>query len=466
MDEQAILALWQKVRDIYLVTAANGTEKSKAERNFAQVEHIEQDGNKIKIALSSLLTKDYFENEIADKIKMAMKLAGVDDNLTLEYQVVEPDVTPLVRPVEPKEAYRQIKSNQNLSSLPLKKEYTFEEFVVGPSNSWAYACAKGVAQNPGSKEYNPLFIHGGTGLGKTHLMQAIGNAILEHNKNIRLCYVSAETFMNEYYNSIVKHTQDQFRDKYRSMDVLLVDDVQFMTTKENFQEEFFNTFNVLQNAGKQIVMTSDVSPKNLPLIQPRLISRFEGGMVQPIDKPNCETRLAILHKKSEHFKNKIPEFALNFIAQNINSHVRAIEGALSRVKIMVDNDPDYAKNLTNEILHSQLVDLIEKEKKISSRTCEEIIDAVRKKFNLSLEQMTSPDRPQELVTPRQLAMYIAVNFTSMSVKAIAKKFEKSHATVLHGNTRIKNRIDVEPKLRDSLNEILESLGLTMGDINQ
>lgn len=467
MQDQEILTLWQTVRNIYLATTVDSVEKGKAERQFSQVDHIERGDNSIDVFLASMLTKDYFENEIADKIAIAMKLAGAPEGMEIKYFLAETETAPLQKPAEPQPMRAPQKPpTENMSSLPLKKEYTFEEFVCGPSNSWAYACATAVAKKPGSKEYNPLFIHGGTGLGKTHLMQAIGNSILATNKNIRLCYISAETFMNEYYNSIMKHTQDQFRLKYRSMDVLLVDDVQFMTTKENFQEEFFNTFNVLQNAGKQIVMTSDVSPKKLPLIQPRLISRFEGGMVQEIDKPSFETRLAILKKKSENFENKIPEFALNFIAQNINSHVRAIEGALSKVKIMVDNDPNYAKNLTNEVLHAQLIDLIEKEKKLKARTCEEIIEAVRGKYNLTLNQILSSERIQELVTPRQLAMYIAVKFTSMSVKSIALKFNKTHATILHGVKKIENRIDVEPKLRDSLNEILDSLGFTMSDINE
>lgn len=465
MNEQEMKSLWNKWREIILATTSNDTEKAKTDRYFALVGGVEKNGAVLKVKLSSEMAKEFFEKHISDKLRLAFQLTGNSDIAIINYEVGEspesfsqspqaPKPQPVARPAE----------TVNVSTLPLNPQYTFEEFVSGPSNSWAFKAAQGVVASPGAKEHNPLFIHGGTGLGKTHLMQAIGHALLESGKPIRLCYLSAETFMNEYMNAMAKHTIDNFRSKYRSMDVLLVDDVQFMASKLNLQEEFFNTFNALQNAGKQIVMTSDVPPKNLPELEPRLLSRFEGGLMQAIDAPRFETRLAILRKKAENYQNPIPEVALQFIAENIKSHVRAMEGALSKIKIMVDNNPEFAGHLTREMLNLQLMDLVEKERKIKAITCEEIIESVRNKYGISLTQMLSSERTQELVTPRQVAMFISYYFTTLGASGIAPKFNKTHATILSGVKRIKNRLDVEPKLKSDIDEILSSLGLTSKDI--
>lgn len=467
MSEQEMNTLWNKWREIILATTGNDTEKAKTDRYFALVNGVEKNGAVLKVSLNSEMAKEFFEKNISDKLRLAFQLTGNSDIALINYEVGESAEAPVII-TAPKsvKVYPSPRPAEtvNVSTLPLNPQYTFEEFVSGPSNSWAFKAAQGVVTSPGAKEHNPLFIHGGTGLGKTHLMQAIGHALLASGKPIRLCYLSAETFMNEYMNAMAKHTIDGFRSKYRSMDVLLVDDVQFMASKLNLQEEFFNTFNALQNAGKQIVMTSDVPPKNLPELEPRLLSRFEGGLMQAIDAPRFETRLAILRKKAENYPNPIPEVALQFIAENVKSHVRAMEGALSKIKIMVDNNPEFAKNITRDMLNSQLRDLVEKERKIKAITCEEIIESVRNKYGVSLTQLLSSERTQELVTPRQVAMYISYYFTTLGASGIAPKFKKTHATILSGVKRIKNRLDVETKLKAEIDEILSSLGLTSSDI--
>jgi chromosomal replication initiator protein len=240
-----------------------------------------------------------------------------------------------------------------------------------------------------------------------------------------------------------------------------VDDVQFLQKGKQCQEEFFNTFNALQQAEKQIVMTSDVAPKNLPAIEERLISRFEGGMVQEIESPNYETRLAILRKKSENMKPSIPDNALQFIADTIKSHVRAIEGALRKVSIYITMDP--TAQLSNEILSYLLKDFIEKEKNLKKLTIEEIQKTVAKKYSISIDQILSTERTQSIVTPRQLAMYISRKFTTKSLPEIAKRFDKTHATIIHGVKSIKERLDVEEDLKATLSEILSEFGYKMSD---
>jgi len=345
--------------------------------------------------------------------------------------------------------------------MPLNEEYTFDEFVQGPSNSWAYAAANGVVKHPGEVGYNPLFIHGGTGLGKTHLMQAIGNEMRKLNPSMSICYLTAETFLNEYVNSMQNKGINTFREKYRKVDVLLVDDVQFLQKGKMCQEEFFNTFNDLIGKHKQIVMTSDVAPKDLSVLEQRLISRFEGGMVQEIESPSYETRLAILRKKAEGMHPTIPDSCIRFIAEHIKSHVRAMEGALGKVKIMMMIDSSIAMN--DEMLSRLLKDFIEKEKKQKNLTIEEIQTAVANLYTVSISQILSSDRTASIVTPRQLAMYITRKFTNKSLPEIAKKFEKTHATILHGVKTITKRLDVEQELKENLEKILSGLGYSLDD---
>lgn len=463
--------LWERAKAIYIATLQSEQEKAQAARYLSMVSSVTCVDGEFTILTSNAGAAEFLKSEYSSKLATCLNLARSDsqsENLRLNFKydgkrtspAQEPHSRPYVpQPQEPQT--RNIKASSFISTMPLNEDYTFDEFVRGPSNSWALAAAQGVVANPGKSGYNPLFIHGGTGLGKTHLMQAIGNELKKVNPELSICYLTAETFLNEYVNSLTSGQIESFRNKYRSIDLLMVDDVQFLQKGKQFQEEFFNTFNALQQAHKQIVMTSDVAPKKLPSIEERLISRFEGGMVQQIESPSYETRLAILKKKSESLVPSIPDAALEFIADNIKSHVRAIEGALRKVFIFRTMDP--TSEMSSEILSKLLSDFIEKEKSLKKLTIEEIQQAVAKKYSVEVKQILSPERTQSLVTPRQLAMYISRKFTTKGLPEIAEKFEKTHSTVLHGVKTVEKMLDVDEELKSNLEEILAEFGYSMSD---
>ena len=457
--------LWERAKAIYLSTLQSVEEKAQIERYLSMITAVTCTNGNFVVLTSNAYAAEFLKTEYAGKFKSCLDLAGGSPNLTIDFKFDETAKRPaIVMPSALSSEHANVehqKTSTFSSTMPLNEDYTFEEFVRGPSNSWALAAAQGVVSNPGKAGYNPLFIHGGTGLGKTHLMQAIGNELKRRNPGSAICYLTAETFLNEYVNALTNGKIETFRNRYRTIDLLMVDDVQFLQKGKQFQDEFFNTFNALQQAQKQIVMTSDVAPKKLPLIEERLISRFEGGMVQEIESPNYETRLAILKKKSEGMTPSIPDNALEFIAEKINSHVRAIEGALRKVLLFRSMDPTI--NLTNEILSRLLNDFIEKEKNLKKLTIEEIQAAVAKKYSVDIKQILSPERTQSLVTPRQLAMYIARKFTTKGLPEISKLFGKTHSTVLHGVKNIEKQLDVDEELRSNLEEILSEFGYSMSD---
>lgn len=458
------LALWERVKTIYISTLQTQESKESAERYFSMVTRVEHHNNNFVVFVSNSFAKDFIQREYLTSLQTCIHLATGNNELKISF---EQDLVP--QKSEPKNVNEQVVKQKAVrrqdfsSTMPFNEDYTFENFVCGPSNSWAQAAAKGVVNNPGhDDDLNPLFIHGDTGLGKTHLMQAIGNELRKKRPNLSVCYITAETFLNEYINHLMNKTLHEFRDKYRKVDVLLVDDVQFLQKGEQCQEEFFNTFNALKDKHKQIVMTSDVAPKKIPKLEERLISRFEGGMVQEIESPSYETRLAILKKKTENINSPISQNILEFIATNIKSHVRAIEGALSKVKMFIMMNPMIP--VTNDILEQILKDHISKEQTLKKLTIREIQIAVAKKYSVSLDDILSNARPQSVVTPRQLAMFISRKLSTKSLKEIGVEFNKSHATLVHGVDNIKKRLDVESELKTELEEILSDLGCKLSDV--
>lgn len=454
--------MWERAKEIYLSTLHSVEEKSQVDRYLSMILSVSRKGDNFIVLTSNAYAADYLKDNYSERLRKCLELVADGEKIGLEFKYDETAKPAIIMPQN--QMGRQSYSNATstfISTMPLNEEYTFEEFVRGPSNSWALAAAQGVVSNPGKSGYNPLFIHGGTGLGKTHLMQAIGNELKRRNAKMAICYLTAETFLNEYVNALKNGQIETFRNRYRTIDLLMVDDVQFLQKGKQFQEEFFNTFCALWQAHKQIVMTSDVAPKNLPAVEERLISRFEGGMVQEIESPNYETRLAILRKKSESMKPAIPDYALEFIADTIKSHVRAMEGALHRVSIFRSMDP--TENLTKETLSKLLKDFIEKEQTLKKLNIEEIQAVVAKKYSVTITQILSAERTQSIVTPRQLAMYIARKFTTKSLPEIAKLFEKTHATIIHGVKNIEKRLDVESDLKATLAEILSEFGYNLSD---
>ena len=455
-------AMWEKAKNIYLATLQSADEKSQVDRYLSMITSVTNKGGNFTIYTANSYAADYLKDNYSDRLKKCLELVsnGLDINLNFKYDAESKPA--IIIPPQGGEQGKQGRVSTFISTMALNDEYTFDEFVRGPSNSFAFTAAMAVVKNPGKGGNNPLFIHGGTGLGKTHLMQAIGNELHRRDPSLAICYLTAEEYLNEYVNYIKDNNVPAFRNKYRSVDVLLLDDVQFLQKgKGTIQEEFFNNFCALQQAKKQIVMTSDVAPKNLPLIEARLISRFEGGMLQEIESPSYETRLAILKKKAEGLNINIPLSAFEFIADNIKSHVRAMEGALGKVSIFLESFP--TTNINNDILAHLLKDFIEKEQSLRKLSIEEIQAAVAKKYNVSMAQILSPERTQSIVTPRQLSMYIARKFTTKSLPEIAKLFDKTHATIIHGVRNIEKRLDVEVDLKTTLEEILSEFGYKISD---
>ena len=453
--------MWEKAKAIYISTLESTSEKSQVDRYLSMITSVTSKGGNFIVYTANAYAADYLKDNYSDRLRKCLELVSNGLEIKLEFRY-DAKAKPAIVVPQQTVAVKSTRVSTFISTLPLNEEYTFDEFVRGPSNSFALAAAMAVVKNPGKSGNNPLFIHGGTGLGKTHLMQAIGNELRRLDPSLAICYLTAEEYLNEYVNYVKDNNVPAFRNKYRSIDVLLLDDVQFLQKgKGTIQEEFFNNFNALQQAKKQIVMTSDVAPKNLPLIEARLVSRFEGGMLQEIESPSYETRLAILKKKAEGLGINVPLSALEFIADNIKSHVRAMEGALGKVSVFLDSFNN--TTLDNTILAHLLKDFIEKEQSLRKLSIEEIQTAVSKKYNVSMAQILSAERTQSIVTPRQLAMYIARKFTTKSLPEIAKLFEKTHATIIHGVKNIEKRLDVENDLKVTLEEILSEFGYNISD---
>lgn len=460
--------LWERAKSIYIMSLKTQEEISQAERYLGTIKSVICEDNKFTIFTGTRFAQEKIASEYLNKLKGSFLVAGAPENLTIDVKFAEEIKQEIKPPVEV--VNYQVSSIPNtpartfIPTMPLNENYTFDEFVRGPSNSFAMAAALAIVSNPGKLvSYNPLFIHGGTGLGKTHLMQAIGNELKRKSPHMAICYITTETFLNEFVNSLQNGEINSFRDKYRHVDLLLMDDVQFLQRgKDSFQEEFFNTLCYLMQSQKQIVMTSDVPPKNLPSIQMRLISRFEGGMVQEIESPSYETRLAILKKKAEGMNIVIPDSVLEFIADNVKSHVRKMEGSLVKVSLAKQDDPSII--LDKSRLEYILKDIIEKEQTLKKLTIEEIQMACAKKYGVSMNDILSHERTQSIVTPRQMAMYISRKYTSKGLKEIALAFDKKHATVINGVKTITQRLDNEKDLKLELSEILSSMGYQISDM--
>jgi len=364
-----------------------------------------------------------------------------------------PSVTEPEPPTLPKIQEKQIeRQGDNNYACNLNSKYTFEEFVSGSSNQFAAAAAMAVANNPATT-YNPLFIYGGVGLGKTHLINAVGNAILKKNPRMRVCYYTSEKFMNELINSLRYAKMDDFRNKFRSMDVLLIDDVQFIAGKERTQEEFFHTFNSLYESHKQIVVTSDKFPKEIPGLEERLRSRFEWGLIADIQPPDVETKQAILKMKAEQNGIELPEEVALFLANSISSNVRELEGYLIRIGAYASlTSTSVSLQMAKDVLKDILV---EKNREL---TIEEIQKTVAAHFSIKVSDLKSPKRLKALVLPRQIAMYLSRNLTSASYPEIGERFGgKDHSTIIHAIKKIEKMVEDDFQLRSTIATVKNTL---------
>lgn len=462
-------SLWSAVLSQVKMLLPTEMERNRTERYFPLMHSPRLEKEEFIIAVNEQIQVEMFTDLYAQLIREALHMNGVKVNavrfVVMKTSENEKAPAPIQRPKPAAAKTARVQEARPLisSTMPMHENYTFHNFVVGPSNSFAHAAATAVAKNPGETSYNPLFIYGGTGLGKTHLMEAIGHYVLAKMPSKSVCYITSETFLNEYINAIQNKTIAAFRERYRKVDLLLLDDVQFIADKFNVQEEFFNTFNSLMGLRKQVVMTSDVAPKDLKGCEERLIGRFQQGMVVEIESPSYETRLAILKFKIAARQHIIPDEILKFIAENIRSHVRAIEGALNRVLTFVDLNQNLP--LTLEITQHLLKDSIAEEKVIKDLTVDEIMRTVSIFYGVKIEDILSSCRTQTLVTPRQVAMFLSCKLTTKSLPEIGRSFDKSHATVHHGAQTIQKRLDVESDLRKSVEEIVSRLGRKFSDLS-
>jgi len=335
----------------------------------------------------------------------------------------------------------------------LQPRYTFDAFVIGSGNQFAHAACQAVSQRP-SKAYNPLFLYGGVGMGKTHLMQAIGHEIKRLMPQSAICYLSSEKFTNEMINSLRYDKMTTFRDKFRNVDVLLIDDIQFLAQKERTQEEFFHTFNALHESMKQIVIASDRPPKELPEIEDRLRSRFEWGLIADIQPPDLETKVAILQKKAEQERVTLPTDVALFIASNIRSNVRELEGALIR---LVAHSSLIGAEITLPYTQQVLKNFIDSQAR--KVTIESIQKAVAEQFGLRLIEIKAKNNSRAIVYPRQIAMYLAKHLTEASLPEIGRQFGgKHHTTVLHSVEKIEEVRKTDKDLNRLLNKLTEQLG--------
>jgi len=406
-----------------------------------------KDSQNIDLQAPDQFFKDWVERHYFGLIQEILKLHGLD-NLLVRL-VVAPELTDTLIPSAPAET--NIKNISTPGYVNLNSRYTFDNFVVGPSNRHAHAYSLAVANSP-AKTYNPLFIYGGVGLGKTHLIQAICHQIKNNAASaIKICYISSEKFTNELIDAIVHRSTASFRQKYRNLDVLVIDDIHFIAGKESTQEEFFHTFNALYDAHKQIVFSSDRPPKEITNLQERLVSRFGWGLAIDIQPPDLETRIAILKKKIEREPVTVPDDVIFFIAGLIKTNIRELEGALIRTIAysLLEEEPVNLQ-LTKEVLK----DLLKEPSKLI--TVDFIQHCVVEEFGVSMQDLKTKRRNKQVVLPRQIAMYLSRELTELSLPEIGELFGgKDHTTVLHSYKKLKEDINQNPGLRERVEKLIQ-----------
>lgn len=384
--------------------------------------------------------------------KYEIKFILENDDIFKEIDLPK-DVEKKVDPENTVEDENKNASSDELLTSTLNPKYTFDTFVIGNSNRFAHAASLAVAEAP-AKAYNPLFIYGGVGLGKTHLMHAIGHYILNNNPKARVVYVSSEKFTNELINSIKDDKNVEFRNKYRNVDVLLVDDIQFIAGKERTQEEFFHTFNALYEANKQIIISSDRPPKEIPTLEDRLRSRFEWGLIADIQPPDFETRIAILKKKADMENLNVPNEVMVYIANKIQSNIRELEGALIRIVAFASlSNAQISVELATDVLK----DIISS-KNNKQITVELIQDVVASYYNLRIDDFKSKRRTKNVAYPRQIAMYLARKLTDLSLPKIGEEFGgRDHTTVIHAYEKISEDLEKDDTLKDTIDDLIKKI---------
>jgi len=436
---------------------------------FQDVTPLAADPDTLRLLAPSAYVRDRILTRYLPLVTEALQDAG-EGNRRVEIEVeasnasIEDDDEPTLTQIETdtRESRRSISVETSpadshrrnmLNEAGLNPRYTFETFVKGASNQFALAAALRVAETPG-RSYNPLFIYGSAGLGKTHLLHAIGHYVHSNYQHHEVRYVSTETFMNEYVDAIRQNTTNSLRRRYREVDVLLIDDIQFLEGKEGLQEEFFHTFNTLHGANKQVVISSDRVPDAIPTLEERLRGRFKWGLITDIQPPDLETRLAILRNKSERDRVQVPDDTLEFIATNIATNIRELEGALIRVTAFASLNQ---VPITTDLAETQLADLL-RDNKPKVRTDEELLAEISAILKFPVEDLKGRSRQRPLVTARQEAMYVFRELTDLSYPAIARLFGgRDHTTVIHANEKIQRLMSERKQIYDQVTDLLQQL---------
>jgi len=408
-------------------------------------------GSEMVLAVQSNFARDWVENRLKSQISEVLaELFGAELQLRFTVAADAPENAAPPASAPQSEGHPPARTTDDFRPGNLNRRYTFEEFVVGNSNRFAHAASQAVAGAP-ARAYNPLFLYGGVGLGKTHLMHAIGHRVMQETPSANIVYVSSEKFTNEFIIAIKNNQTLEFRNKYRHVDVLLIDDIQFLEGKEQTQEEFFHTFNSLHESGRQLVISSDRPPKEIQTLENRLRSRFEWGLLTDIQPPDLETREAILRKKAESEKIPVPDEVTSFIAKVIPSNIRELEGALIRVvafasltksAITVDLAAEVLKNaVANAPLRRVTIALIK--------------ERVSKSHGLTVKEMDHQRRDQRLAAPRQIAMYLATELTECSLPHIAREFgKKDHTTVMYARDKVKDQMQRDEAYRNKVRSLM------------
>ncbi|MBP7254155.1 MAG: chromosomal replication initiator protein DnaA [Negativicutes bacterium] len=473
MDTKQLQAIWEQI----LVELSKDISKLSCDSFLKPIVPLSINEQILELGTPNQFVKEFLEDRYVNSIKAATAKV-TNNNLQLKIinlqlgDTVEPELVstvPSISSVNTAEEIvlptstavtattaPEIKPTNSVileDSFSLNPKYVFETFVTGNSNRFAHAAALAVAEAP-AKVYNPFFMYGGVGLGKTHLMHAIGHRILEKNPNLRVLYISSEKFTNELINSIRDGNPESFRQKYRNIDVLLVDDIQFLSKKEHTQEEFFHTFNTLHNANKQIIISSDRPPREIQTLEDRLRSRFEWGLITDIQAPDLETRIAILRKKALLENLTVPNDVMLFIASRIDNNIRELEGALIRVMA-------YA-SLTNQVVTNELVSEALKDVfphgKTKEITLELIQEIVSSYFKIKMEDLLAKKRTRNLAFPRQIAMYLSRELTDTSLPRIGELFGgRDHTTVIHAHDKIARERNEDNKLNNTIKELIKRI---------
>ncbi|OLN34032.1 chromosomal replication initiator protein DnaA [Desulfosporosinus metallidurans] len=440
--------LWQET----LEKLKNELSQPSYETWLSSTRLLQIDGDTLVISVPNEFAKDWLESRYAPLIRSSVQ-SVLGHSVSLRFVIPSPEES-FGENFNPSTSFSPIPPIPS-EPLPnfLNNKYTFDTFVIGNSNRFAHAASLAVAESP-AKSYNPLFIYGGVGLGKTHLMHAIGHHVLQRSPNTRVLYVSSEKFTNELIDSIRDENSIEFRNHYRNVDILLIDDIQFLAGKERTQEEFFHTFNALHEANKQIIISSDRQPKEIPTLEDRLRSRFEWGLITDIQAPDLETRIAILRKKAKMENLQVPNEVMVYIADKIHSNIRELEGALIRVMAFASLS---SFPITAEVAVEALKDIIPTNN-TKLVTIDIIQQSVAGYFNLSPSEFKAKKRTRAVAFPRQIAMYLSRQLTDSSLPKIGDEFGgRDHTTVMHAHEKISQALQNDPQLEKKINDMIQRI---------